>query len=134
MPLLGFKARFAPMVENGVAAAARRAIPNEGQPIKRQTIRALRKDGRDPAPGDTLHLYTGLRTKQARLLGEVRCRAVTTLRIDRSGSRVRRDGRVLDRAATLRLARADGFVDRESMIDFVQKMHGLPFEGLLIRW
>ena len=36
MPALNFQARFAPLVESGQ---------------KRQTIRAYRKDGRDPKPG-----------------------------------------------------------------------------------
>lgn len=54
MPSLNFKGEFAKMVASGE---------------KRQTIRALRKR---PIllPGDTLHLFTGLRTKQSRRLIE----------------------------------------------------------------
>lgn len=51
MPALNFKAQFAPLVESGA---------------KRRTIRAFRKDKRDPKQGDTLYLYTGLRTKYAK--------------------------------------------------------------------
>ena len=35
---------------------------------KRQTIRAYRKDGRDPKPGDPLYLFTGMRTTACRRL------------------------------------------------------------------
>ncbi len=38
---------------------------------KLTTIRGVRKHA--DGPGDTMHLYCGLRTKQARLLGRVRC-------------------------------------------------------------
>ena len=61
MPLLGFKKQFAPLVE-------------EGQ--KRQTIRAKRRDGRNPHAGETLFLYTGLRTKSCRKLGISGCKSV----------------------------------------------------------
>ncbi len=54
MVALNFKARFADDVET------RR---------KRCSIRAPRKDGRDPKPGDSLQLYTGMRTRECRKLG-----------------------------------------------------------------
>ena len=63
MPLIGFKKEFADLVESGA---------------KRQTIRAPRK--RPIKVGDTLYLYTGLRTKQCRKLGEGRCYQV--IRVD----------------------------------------------------
>ena len=53
MPALNFRAEFADAVERGE---------------KCQTIRAYRKDGRNPKPGDTLHLYTGMRTRACRRL------------------------------------------------------------------
>jgi len=33
-----------------------------------------------------------------------------------------------------RLARLDGFKSAAAMFDWFEKTHGLPFEGLLIRW
>lgn len=51
MPQLNFSKQFAPAVSDG---------------SKRQTIRAKRKN--PIRRGDTLHLFTGLRTKQARRL------------------------------------------------------------------
>ncbi len=53
MALLGFSPVMAPKVENL---------------IKTQTIRAYRKDGRDPEEGDLLQLYVGLRRPGARKL------------------------------------------------------------------
>ena len=134
MPLLGFRPHFVRAVENGVAAARRSPLPHRDVAPKRQTIRALRRDGRDPEVGDTLYLYTGLRTKAVRSLGEVKCRRVDRLRIDRRGTRVHVDGRALERSALQRLARTDGFGDADEMIAFLENLHGLPFRGLLIRW
>ena len=66
MPALNFKKQFADKVERGE---------------KRQTIRALRADGRNPQPGQTLFLYTGMRTKSCRKLGEAVCSSVEQIDI-----------------------------------------------------
>ena len=55
MPALNFKKEFADKVASGE---------------KRQTIRALRKDGKNPRPGQKLYLYTGMRTKYCRKCGD----------------------------------------------------------------
>lgn len=123
MPLLNFQSRFAPLVESGE---------------KRQTIRAYRKDGRDPKVGDRLHLWTGLRSKGARKLGEARCSRVRPIEIDRSAPmghyRVRLAGKALSRDAIQRLAQRDGFVFGFDFMRFFETTHGLPFRGLLIEW
>ena len=67
MPALSFAKRFADDVESGK---------------KRQTIRVERK--RPVNPGDPLYLYTGMRTKACRKLGESECDEV---------HRFRREGR-----------------------------------------
>ena len=72
MPLLGFQEQFASLAEFGE---------------KRQTIRACRKDGRDPKVGGTLHLYTGLRTEQCRKLGEAVVSEVLPFGIDGANGR-----------------------------------------------
>lgn len=64
MGLYNFKKRFAPFVLDGT---------------KRHTIRAKRKH--PDKPGDTVHLYSGLRTKAARLLGRSLCVKVEDIRI-----------------------------------------------------
>lgn len=117
MPLLGFQARFAADVEWG---------------DKTQTIRAYRKDGRDPQEGDVLYLYTGLRTKKCRKLGEAECIESTPVHIEDEllevGSRTRGSSYAEDFAV------ADGFDHWDEMLEWFKKVHGLPFDGLLIRW
>jgi hypothetical protein len=136
-PLLGFKAEFAEAVRDG---------------RKRQTIRACRKDRRDPKPGQTLYLWTRLRhrTLPAIKLGEVTCKSVRSVMIlepHATGfSPVRMGDRDhpyalfdLDRPAQLELAKADGFESCDELRAFIKKAHGLPFRrlpfwGLVIRW
>ena len=132
MPALNFQKQFADAVESGK---------------KLQTIRAYRKDKRDPKPGDTLYLYTGMRTKQCRKLGEVECKDVKhfaltvrgpsgnvnmTLNCGFAFGSLSGGGQF--RSRMTRLARADGFASAEEMVKWFEKTHGLPFEGLLIRW
>ena len=130
MPLLNFQARFAELVQDG---------------SKSQTIRAYRKDGRDPKPGDQLYLWAGCRTKDAQKIGEAICSRVIPIRIqecpkDRidwgavympnsSGT-----WRSLSRSHTRLIAVKDGFQSRKELFDFFRDVYGLPFEGLLIEW
>ena len=122
MPALNFQARFAPLVENGE---------------KRQTIRAYRKDKHDPKPGDTLYLYTGMRSKACRKIGEARCKKVYEITLceryrDPSiGTLMAGSGLP---GSIDSLARLDGFKNPTEMFDWFEKTHGLPFEGLLIKW
>lgn len=118
MPLLDFKKQFADAVESGE---------------KRCTIRAYRKDGRDPKPGDTLYLYTGLRTKSCRKLKVCKCKSVTKLRI--GDDFVQKEIlRGLFFMNSTKIAHLDGFDNKKDFFDFFKKTHGLPFRGLLIEW
>lgn len=118
MPALNFQARFAPLVESGE---------------KTQTIRAFRKDGRDPKPGDTLYLFTGMRTKACRKLGEATCADALPIEI-LTGRCIVLHGGPLAPGYADALAILDGFGSAGEMMDWFEKTHGLPFEGLLIRW
>jgi uncharacterized protein YqfB (UPF0267 family) len=61
MPALTFQARFVAAILAGT---------------KTGTIRAFRKDGQDPWPGDTLHLYTGTAAGRCCYqIGRARCSA-----------------------------------------------------------
>lgn len=114
---------------------ARRLDPRA--PFKRQTIRARRRDGRDPKPGDTLHLWTGLRQPGARKLGQVTCQSVMPIHFFT-------DREVLCLGfheifgpwpqCDARFAKADGFASFGELVDWIDETHGLPFEGLVIRW
>ncbi len=130
MVALNFKAQFADDVEDG---------------RKRRSIRAPRKDGRNPKPGDKLQLYTGMRQKACRKLRDAKCIRVRPVEIDHTG--VALDGRKLycgDAPAYAGgvdpehydsdFARADGFSTFQDMREFFEREHGLPFKGLLIEW
>ncbi|MEW6490195.1 MAG: ASCH domain-containing protein [Thermodesulfobacteriota bacterium] len=118
MPALNFAARFAPLVESGQ---------------KRQTLRARRRDGRDPKAGQTLHLYAGMRTQGCRKLRQVLCKAVRPVRVSRGGD-ILVAGELLALSAGEAFARADGFTDVAELVDWFDRVHGLPFEGCLIQW
>lgn len=104
---------------------------------KRQTIRAERRDGRRPEPGETLHLFTGLRTKAARRLGTENCKSVHDISITsvfEIGAVVYVDGKRLQWTEVEELARADGFKTTEEFFDFFYGQHGATFHGFLTKW
>lgn len=130
MVALNFKAQFADDVEDG---------------RKCRTIRAPRKDGRDPKKGDRLQLYTGMRQSGCRMLREVECSRVREVEI--SHMEIKIEGRPLwhgDAPAYQGgvdpehyegdFVRADGFDSFSDMVAFFEENHGLPFKGLLIEW
>lgn len=130
MALFNFKRQFAHAVTAGT---------------KRQTIRAPRKDGTRPKPGETLHLYTGLRTKGADLLARYPCKSVHNIQIRQHLAgpheldavplvEVVLDGRRLTRLEVHELAIADGFPTAEELLAFFLKEHGGDFEGILVKW
>ncbi len=124
MPAINFQKQFAAAVESGQ---------------KRQTIRARRMDGRNPKPCDTLYLYTGMRTKGCRKLAEVECISVDLFQLegemDDYGIWRETEARIGNYPLDVEeIAVADGFESARHMLEWFEKTHGLPFEGLLIRW
>jgi hypothetical protein len=118
MPAFNFKKQFADLVE---------------KKIKRQIIRAKRADGRNPHVGDILYLYTGMRTKGCRKLGESICKSVEQITIYESGIVI--DGKwITSCEEELKFVYADGFDNAYDFFGFFNKEHGLPFEGLLYKW
>lgn len=119
MPALSFKKEFAPKVESGE---------------KKQTIRRKRKDGRDPKKGQTLYLYTGMRTKSCRKLGEEICKSALPILIGEFDVFV--GGQLLSLEEEKVLAEADGFETVTDFRDFFLDDYSWPgrFEGCLICW
>lgn len=119
MPAYSFKERFANMVEHG---------------YKNQTIRSGRKHA---VVGATAYLYTGMRTKACRKLGEGTLIAVLPVEIGRHACgepyAVLNEAH-LTHAPLDAFARADGFDDREEMTAWFEKQYGLPFVGYLHKW
>lgn len=118
MGLYNFQKRFVPFILSGA---------------KKHTIRATRKN--PDKPGNTLHLYTGLRTKNTQLLMRVSCVKVEEIVIrslESSMFDVFVDGNELNLDELERLARADGFQSWSDMAAFWQGR--LPFHGQIIHW
>ena len=124
MVAYGLKSRFAEPILAGT---------------KRQTIRAIGKR-RHARPGETLQLYTGMRTKHCRLIMKAECEAVLSVVIDWlpdiptikiAGVRIATVRKAVDE-----FARSDGFRDIDEMRAFWAKEHsGVDyFEGIMIVW
>lgn len=116
MGLYGFKPQFVRHILAGT---------------KRHTIRHLRRY--PDKPGNTLHLYSGLRTKKAKLIMRVRCTRIQEFTMDENHT-VWIDGVVLSESETQRLARADGFSNFHEMVKFWDAEHDLPFVGQIVHW
>ena len=122
MVAYSFKRQFADKVEAGT---------------KRQTIRAPRT--RHARPGETVQLYTGMRTKACRKLGEAECVAVRRIFVDTAADRIEivsetEPNTLLTKWPELaEFARADGFEGWSDMRQFFQTEGG-TFEGVLIQW
>lgn len=123
MVAYSFKSRFGPPILAGTKA---------------QTIRAERAGkSRHARPGELVQLYTGMRTRQCRRLGEARCLEVSAVKIDLLlsvlivGDVCFGGPKALDQ-----FARQDGFADWHDLVDFWVAEHpGVDlFEGVLIRW
>ena len=119
MPLIHFQQRFAQAVVSGT---------------KRQTIRKARK--RPIKPGDKLILaaWRGKPYRSTvRRLRVATCSSVCPITIN--GTRdIEINGRPANLIRVGKLAVADGFRCISEMVDWFEEVHGLPFEGVIIRW
>ena len=114
MGLYNFQQRFVPFILAGT---------------KTHTIRARRAN--PDKPGNTLYLYTGLRTKKAKLLMRVPCVKVEEITIGLDGV-VYIDQVKLAADERDQLAKRDGFDDFPHMFDFWRGR--TPFRGHIIHW
>ncbi|MBT9314211.1 hypothetical protein [Leptothoe spongobia] len=111
-----FKKQFAPLIESGQ---------------KQQTIRAPRKN-RHAIAGETIQIYTGMRTKACTKLIAPDPLCVASLKIKIDGSEVSIEGVFLNELERQRLAIADGFDSYDKLASFFEPR--MPFEGVLIAW
>lgn len=133
MALLGFKERFYEKIRNG---------------SKRQTIRKPRKY--PIVPGETLYLYTGLRTKHSKKIRQVICKSVCEISISFNNDRIILHIKFLLGPINICVkdldlfAKQDGFKDWADMKAFWLAEHGIKkgkrkviltvFKGWLITW
>lgn len=119
MGLYNFQPRFVPFILSGE---------------KTHTIRAQR--AHPDKPGNTLHLYSGLRHHGAQLLMRVPCVKVEEIFIRGQESNcdagIEIDGVELSATEREALARRDGFESFDAMLDFWEGR--LPFKGHVIHW
>lgn len=138
MPAWSFQRRFRERLLNGLAEAEGRPPPYPEVPPKRQTIRAPRRDGRDPEPGQRVRLWIRQRTPEREFLGVTpRLRRRDGLEIDRLGLvwlERHSAPRLFSKGASTRLARDDGFASLEDLLAWIDAVHGLPFHGYRFRW
>lgn len=119
--VLNFVKAFADKVENGE---------------KTRTIRAV---GKRPAPvvGQTLRLYTGMRSPKCRLLREVQCTSVKTIHFH-SPAGIFLDGKRIFWGKELDdFAQADGFSNFTAMYNFFVSEYGQELSDkqfILIQW
>jgi hypothetical protein len=102
---------------------------------KTQTIRKERK--KPIKIGDTLYLYTGLRTKKARLLKKVRCSKVREIYIDYDTYDIWLDGdEYLNKPTYMPFILADGFAGKNDFFDFFLQKYDYEsfFDGVVIYW
>lgn len=144
MVAYSFKKRFVDPIRVGISSIS---LSFDCQP-KRQTIRAIGKR-RHARPSETLQLYTMMRTKQCRKIGNARCVSVEGVLLKWSEWPVfmtydisEREPGVWRRVGGIRpildmeaFARLDGFADFSDMASFWREEHGPEtFEGMLIKW
>jgi hypothetical protein len=123
MVAYSFKKQFGPLILAGTKA---------------QTIRADRAGrSRHARPGELVQLYTGMRTRQCRKLGEARCDEVLPIKMDLIvGLVVAGDGWIREPKDLHSFAQRDGFSDWWELVAFWTAEHpGVDlFKGVLIRW
>ena len=110
---------------------------------KRQTIRRASPKWANVKAGDKLTLYTGLRTKQCRKLGEAVVESITPIEIntrrcpkttDALFGRICVEGIQLKASEAIKLAEADGFDEGIGFLGFFHDHYGEHFVGNIIKW
>lgn len=132
MVAYSFKARFVDPIRSGLGYYEH--IDGMNPTPKRQTIRAYGKR-RHAREGETLQLYTAMRTKQCKKIADVRCTEVSRIIIWPAIMVIMVNGLIMTARQIQKFARADGFADAADMQAFWHREHGdAKFEGVLIRW
>lgn len=133
MVAYSFKERFIPRIEAGLGIPRPDEFWEKNLP-KTQTIRALGKR-RHARAGEVLQLYYGMRTRQCRLIGTVKCSQVRPIVIWHNFA-IMIGGKIMTASQVNKFAQRDGFDDLEDMRDFWKKEHGDfdKFDGVLIEW
>lgn len=115
---LNFKEKFAGAVEAGE---------------KRQTIRPRGK--RRAHPGETLRLFSGLRTKNCRKLRTETCLLAAEIDISTEAHLMSMGDKVISMSQATEIAQRDGFQNQAEFYAFFRKQYGAgKHEMILYRW
>lgn len=104
---------------------------------KRQTIRRASSKWANVKAGDKLTLYTGLRTKQCRKLGEAVVESITPIKLDFGYITIHKPkwDFTLDSCLVRDFVKADGFDSVEDFWDFFKEHYGWEaVEMVVIKW
>jgi hypothetical protein len=120
MPSFNFQKQFVPAISDGTKSGT-----------IRQTQRCK--------PGDTMFLFTGLRTKKCNRLRTVPCVAVLKVTVPdmfKKGTTatISLNDQRLSLFTEADFVKADGFPNSYSFYEFFQKQYGLPFTGYWHVW
>lgn len=96
---------------------------------KRRTIRRTKKG----TIGGRLQLYTGMRTKSCRKLGDAVLTDVMHIKIHENFLILGKK-KMSGRAALDRFAQKDGHPDWKSLVAWFSRRYDLPFSGFLHEW
>jgi hypothetical protein len=113
MASFDFKARFVPLIRSN---------------LKVQTIRSKKRC----SVGDTMHLFTGLRTKRCERIANVQCMLTDYVHLEPSGITFGNKGNHPDCDG---FAQLDGFRDFDDMLAWFQAAYATQhFIGTVHRW
>ena len=109
---------------------------------KRQTIRKAGKKWENVKVGDKLTLYTGLRTKECRKLGEAEVKSIEDIKLyieynhyrDTYYTEILIDNKIPTDCEINKLVKADGFRNIYYFLKFFQDHYGNNFKGKIIKW
>jgi hypothetical protein len=135
MVAYSFQKRFVTPIQVGLGL--QQTIPGTEYWPKRQTIRAIGRR-RHAQSGDTLQLYSGMRTKYCNLIGTSICVDVipVIIWVDAKTIAVQLSKSLLGPREMKEFSRQDGFADPEDMAQFWRVQHkGVErFDGVVIQW
>jgi len=118
MPAYNFKKQFVEPIRSGK---------------KHTTIRPYRKH--PTQVGDTLHLFTGQRTKQCEKIGVYRCKSVQPVTIWPEYESVEIDDDTVQKEQVIEMAHTDGFEFTDEFFQFFLDVYGEgPLRMQLITW
>lgn len=112
---LNFKKQFVPMVESG---------------RKNCTIRMRGK--RQARPGDTLYLFTGMRTQQCERIKNVTCKLAVPMDIDTKTGGITQVGPDYVMWSIKELAIADGFATVDEFFAFFRETYGDALHEMIL--